>query len=463
MTALSADLASRSPVPRPDATLAQSAAQATLLAALVRIESRVREAKRVEELAFTIANETWQIAPYRQAFVWLRGGGDRSRLACVSGLAQLGEDSPMTVWLKRLARHTQSTEPKYLTVDEVPAEFAEGWREWLPPYMLVWPMVAPDGTRAGELWLACDEPVAEAAQDALGQAVDAYGYSLWALGRRRHALGAMWRWTLKLRWIVLAALVASMFIPVRMSVLAPAEVSALDAVVVSAPLEGVVRAFQVKPNDTVKQGQLLFTLDDTTLRNRREVATKQLAIARADAMGAQQKAFESETSRGDLAVLQGRVRERQAEVAFLDEQIQRIEVRAPRDGIAVFGDINDWIGKPLATGERVMLLADPAAAGVLVWLPVADAINIAPGAPIRLFLSTAPLDPLAATLTETSYQAAVSPDGVASYRLRGTFDASVRDARIGLKGTAKVYGDRAALGYYLFRRPLASLRQWTGL
>ena len=37
------------------------------------------------------------------------------------------------------------------------------------------------------------------------------------------------------------------------------------------------------------------------------------------------------------------------------------------------------------------------------------------------------------------------------------------EARIGLKGTAKLYGERAPLGYLLLRRPIASVREWTGL
>ena len=78
----------------------------------------------------------------------------------------------------------------------------------------------------------------------------------------------------------------------------------------------------------------------------------------------------------------------------------------------------------------------------------------------------APLDPLVARLSQTSYQSVLSPDGVSSYRLRARFESSGAAAqplaRIGLKGTAKIYGDRAALGYYLFRRPLTSLREWTG-
>jgi hypothetical protein len=117
----------------------------------------------------------------------------------------------------------------------------------------------------------------------------------------------------------------------------------------------------------------------------------------------------------------------------------------------------------VVTGERILLLADPKDAGVLVWLPVADAINLNTGAEMRLFLHVAPLSPLAARLTQTSYQATLSPEGVASYRIRGAFDGPAAEARVGLKGTAKLYGRRVFLGYVLFRRPLAAVREWTGL
>ena len=74
--------------------------------------------------------------------------------------------------------------------------------------------------------------------------------------------------------------------------------------------------------------------------------------------------------------------------------------------------------------------------------------------------------PLAATVSESSYQASLSPEGVASYRLRAVFEpgqTQQEHVRIGLRGTAKIYGERVLLGYYLFRRPLATVREWTGL
>jgi multidrug resistance efflux pump len=212
----------------------------------------------------------------------------------------------------------------------------------------------------------------------------------------------------------------------------------------------------------VKAGDRLFSLDERGLESRRAVAERALQIARADLLSAQQRAFDDMKSKGELAAAQGRVKEKEAELEMIDGTLDRVTVRAPRNGIIIFGDANDWLGRPVQTGERIMQLADPRDAGVMVWLPVADAINLEVGAPMRLFLNTQPLNSLPASLLETSYQPVMSPANVSSYRVRGRFDKDAAGARIGLRGTARVSGDWTCLGYYLLRRPIAALREWTG-
>ena len=264
------------------------------------------------------------------------------------------------------------------------------------------------------------------------------------------------------RWLLIALLVIVLF-PVRQSALAPAEIVAMSASVVASPLDGVVKQIHVRPNQPVKAGERLFSLDDTTLRNRLEVAQKSMAVADAELAAMTQKSFDAPQSKGELAALTGRAYERRAELAAIQAQLARIDIHAAADGVAVFGDPDDWLGRPVAVGERIMLLADPATPGILVHLPVADAINLDIGAPVRMFLSVKPLSPLDARLVETSYQAVVSPiNGVASYRLRAQLEEASPHARIGLRGTAKLYGGWVVFGYYVLRRPLASLREWTG-
>ncbi|MNL84264.1 hypothetical protein D3C87_2121830 [compost metagenome] len=42
-------------------------------------------------------------------------------------------------------------------------------------------------------------------------------------------------------------------------------------------------------------------------------------------------------------------------------------------------------------------------------------------------------------------------------------DPTAAPERLGLRGTARVYGEPVSLFYYLMRRPITALRQWTGV
>jgi multidrug resistance efflux pump len=213
----------------------------------------------------------------------------------------------------------------------------------------------------------------------------------------------------------------------------------------------------------VRKGDKLFSLDETTLRNRLQVGLKGIGVADAELNAASQRAFDSNPARNDIAQLTGRSEERRAELASIEAQLARIEVLAPRDGVAVFGDTNDWIGKPVSTGERILLIADPSQPAMLINLPVADAIALDVGANVKLYLTTHPLSALDGKIIETSYQSVTTPDGIAAYRLRASLTGQPEEARLGLHGTAKVYGNWVVLGYYLLRRPLAAAREWSGL
>jgi len=250
---------------------------------------------------------------------------------------------------------------------------------------------------------------------------------------------------------------------VRQSALAPAEVVPRDPVLAAAPLDGVVADVFVAPNQAVAAGDPLFAFDDTELRNRHAVAERTLAVARAEYRQAAQAAFSDPRDSARLAVLRAQVDMREAELAFAAERLARVEVAAPAAGVAVFSDPNDWIGRPVATGERIMLIADPARAELRIFLPVGDAIALDPGAPVELFLDVAPLNPVPAVLTHAGYEAEVTPAGVLAYRVAARFAEDAEVPRIGLQGTAKIYGETVPLGLYLFRRPIAAARQALGL
>ena len=94
---------------------------------------------------------------------------------------------------------------------------------------------------------------------------------------------------------------------------------------------------------------------------------------------------------------------------------------------------------------------------------IALSIELPEKARIELFLNVSPDIPNDAQLHYVNFQAEMSPEGLFAFRARADFPSKEQMPRIGLRGTAKIYGKQVPLYYYLFRRPVAAARQWLGL
>jgi len=443
-------------------------AQVFGLSTLAQLEKRARHAGTVNELAFIVVNETLALAPYRQAIVWRRERPGKGRILAVSGTPVVERNAPFTIWLERvlarLDRGREQAAVRTVGPGDLPEALAAEWSDWLPAHALSVPLASPNGTILAFLILAREQPWQESDSRLIEHLADAYGHA-WAalLGPRRLRMRpALRRGRLALKLVIAAAIFGAMWIPVTLTALAPAEVVPLDPTIVRAPIDGVVNRFHVEPNQDVSEGQLLVDFDPTTLDNRLEVARKALAVAEAEYRQASQQAVFDDKSRVQLALLKGRMEERNADVVYAEALFDRIRVRAGRAGIAVFDDPEEWVGRPVTIGERLLMIADPKEAEIEIWLPVADAITLGPDADVRLFLNIAPEQSVAGVLRYASYAASIAPDGLLAYRLKAVFADDTTIPRIGLRGTAKVYGERVSLFYYLMRRPITVARQMFG-
>lgn len=434
------------------------------LADLLQLEQRARAAATVEELGFILVNDSRLLLDYRQGLLWRC---DTARLQAISGLAGLDRDAPFNSWLSGLCRSWQSaddaTRLRQLQAHDLPVSEHALWAEHFPQYLLWLPLVHSDGSLLGALLLSRQAPLDSARQHLL---------ELW-LGACAHAwsalLGKHGRQTAKplkhrRRWLLGGGLLLVLaLLPIRQSALAPAEIVALHPSVLRAPMQGVVERILVQPNDLVSAGQPLIQLDARELQSRLESSRQAFSISDAEFRQAQQQALSDERSKASLAVLQGRREQALSEVNYLQANLKRMLITAPRAGVALFDDPSDWIGRPVALGERIMSVAEPREAQLEIQLPVGDAIELEPGARTLLFLNTDPSSPLDATLQRLGYRAAPTAEGSMAYRLKANFNEADPRIRVGLKGTAKVYGAYTTLGTYLLRRPLAAARLWLTL
>lgn len=414
-------------------------------------------------------NETNRLIPFRQAVFWRYFPSGDIKIEAVSSVAQLDTNAPYIVWLQRLIKH-RCREDGARKIEAIDAKFfpeklAKEWAEWLPSYILWCPLITPQGDLLGGLWLTREKPWERSELGLSEWLSDAYSHSLQALLKRTKVKVPFYKKPIrrKIAYGFVAAVCITMLFPIDQSALAPAEVVAKKPTIASSPINGVVETFSVEPNQVIKEGDLLFGLDETEIKNQYNIALKSLAVARAEFRKATQKAFTDAESRAQAAILKAQVSLRETEVSYAAELLERINIKADTDGIAIFEDPNQWIGRPVVVGEKIITIADPNQVELELMLAVDDAINLEEGADIRVFFNVDPLNPYNASLKYASYEAEPTPDNILAYRLKAKFTEDTKDIRIGLKGTAKIYGEKVTIFYYLFRRPLSAVRRFLGI
>ncbi|UZE24021.1 HlyD family efflux transporter periplasmic adaptor subunit [Pseudomonas sp. B21-056] len=428
-----------------------------VFARFLDLERQTRAARNPAQLSYSLVNDGQALFGFRHAALLIAG-----KVQAVTGISAVEPNAPFVAFVEQavaqLFKQGVLKQARVIAADGVSEAVQADWRSLSAAQVFWLPLIDHKGLVFGGLWLARDLPWTPAEQVLLSQLGDTYSHAWLALQPRKP-----WRlrWTRKRQVALVAVLLLGLLVPVRQSVLAPAEVVPLGGQVVAAPLDGVIAEFMVKPNQAVKNGDLLLRFESTTLKAQADVAERALDVAEAELKANSQRSFADAESSSKIDLLAARVEQKRAERNYALELLKRSEVRAERDGIAVFADVERWLGKPVQTGERLMEIADPNQAELRIELAVGDAISLAPGAQVALFLDSDPLQRHVAWLERSAYEAQPTAAGQLAYRLDARFDAAA--PRIGLRGTAKIFGDRAPLALYLLRRPLAGLRQSVGL
>ncbi len=435
---------------------------------LLRLEEMVRGAATIQELQFLAVNETRRLVPFRQAF-WIRTHTeDRAgcQVVAASSVSIIERDAPQIQWIEQLIKAipipTGQKTPVLVMQEQVPERLQEQWKEFSFPHGLWCPLVHPDGSFVAGLWFTRDSPWEEADLTILQRLSVTFAHALKALGRQSLAQGTG-TWSKVLLGTLLIACVASFFVPVRLSTLAPAKIIAKEPAVVSAPIDGVIADILVPPNTMVTQNQVIFRYEDTTLRNQYELAQKNLDVAIAEYRQASQRAFLDAQVKAEIPLLKAEAQLRETELVYAKEMLTQVEVKAPRSGLILYTDKADWIGRPITVGERVMEIANPKGIEVGIDLAVDDAIVLKEGAEVQVFLDAAPLAALTGHIRHASYHAEVLPEHTLAYRVKADLSSGKESVRIGWQGTAKIYGERVSLFFLLFRRPISFVRQTFGV
>ncbi len=443
------------------------ATENTAAAQLLNMEREARQSGSEAELRYLIVNSTRGIISYRQAFLLLKKGKKKYVTKAVSSLSAVDRNSTFIRWIEgnveNSVRNNGDESVALVTIDQKSGNQGAESKVYPFGHFVLIPMRMRDGTVFAQLVLSKESAWTENDISAACRLVETYSHAWQALTGPGQLKKRMRSKTLT-AILLGVAIVALGFLPIPLTVLAPAEVTAADPVVITAPMDAVVEKVEVRPNAIVNKGDLLFRFNDTDLRNRFDVAGQSVQVAEARYIQAQRNSFTDPAAKRDLAIALSELKLKAAEYDYAKDLLALTEVRAPKDGLIIFADKDEFTGKPVSTGERIMRLADPAKVELTIDLSVDDSIVLQDKSRVRLFMDSAPLNPVEANVISASYHARPDKDGVLSYRVVARFEneGEVAIPRIGLRGTAQIHGEQVPLAYYVFRKPLSVVRQWIG-
>ena len=432
---------------------------------LLDLQKDALNAESPEALKFLITNKTHALINYTHAVFWT-GTPENPKPALVSGNTSLDDKSPYAQWFSSTLSKNVAGKAEHIVQikgAELEDKDKEAWAENAAPHALILKFKTSEEGALGGLWIERKKAFDDAEIALLEELHTSYSAAL-ALQKRRIPAQFFASFTTlkkhqKLFWL---ALIILAIFPVRLSMTAPAEIISQSPSVLSAPFNSTVEEITIKPGDAVKENDVLVIMERQKLESDQQAAQQALEIARTNLASIRRQALTSPEKKTELEVLQAEIDIKKIEYDFTSKLLERSEIKSPRDGIAIFSDAHSIIGKPVTSGEKIMLIADPAKAELLIRVPADSMLPIDKESSTKFYLNVAPLKGYEAEILSIGYQASADADGLLTYKVRAKINES--DApRIGWKGTAKIHGQWSVLSYAILRRPLITLRKLLGV
>jgi RND family efflux transporter MFP subunit len=224
------------------------------------------------------------------------------------------------------------------------------------------------------------------------------------------------------------------------------------------PVAGYLSEAQSRAGDIVKAGQIMATLDDRDLRLERLKWATQRAK--------QQREYSEALAKNELAkaqVLRTEIEQADAQLTLLDEQISRLRITAPFDGVVVSGDLSQQLGGPVERGNVLFEVAPLDEYRLVLKVDERDIVEVRKGLSGELALSSMP-DRGFPFLVEKITPVSTAQDGRNFFRVEARPVGGDTEAlRPGMQGVAKVIVDRRRLAWIWSYKVVHWLRMfvWT--
>jgi hypothetical protein len=220
----------------------------------------------------------------------------------------------------------------------------------------------------------------------------------------------------------------------------------------TAPFNGYIREAPARAGDLVKQGALLARLDD------RELKLERLKfMAQEEELSKQQRSSFAERNLAQVQIAGAQLDQARAQIARVEEQLQRTAIAAPFDGVVVSGDLSQQLGAPVERGTVLFEVAPLSEFRLVLKIDERDISYLKEGQRGTLLLSAFADDPIGFEVTRIT-PVSTPRDGKNYFRVEARLDRTDPRMRPNMEGVGKVDIDRRRYLWIWTRQVVDSLR-----
>ncbi len=208
---------------------------------------------------------------------------------------------------------------------------------------------------------------------------------------------------------------------------------------ISAPFEGYVAQALLRAGDTVREGQLIARLDDRDLRLER--------IRLIGQRGQFQKQYREAIANHDriqVGMVNAQLEQVGAQLDHIDQQLARVELVAPFDGVIVSGDLSQNLGTPVERGKVLFEVAPLQDFRVILQVDERDLAEVEVGQKGELTVASMPENRMGFSVTKIT-AVNVAEEGRNVFRIEARLDEPPSRIRPGMEGVGKIYIDERRL------------------
>lgn len=222
--------------------------------------------------------------------------------------------------------------------------------------------------------------------------------------------------------------------------------------VVAAPIDGYIASAMRRAGDSVHKDDLIATLDDKDL---------QLQMVKWQSTEQQLKREYRESlatsDRTQVSILTARIKQANAQMELVSEQLSRLNIVAPFDGVIIEGDLSQSVGSPVTRGDVLFRVSPKDDYRIMLEVDESEISQIQTGQTGQLSLSSLPDETLSLQIKRITPVSATE-GGRNYFRVEAELTSISERLQPGMEGIAKVSIEERKLIWILTHKVTDRLR-----